>query len=76
MDLISKALLAKARFFDAIIKEKFWVMNAMIVGVKVNWSSIIFNVLVDMIEKISTGFLFSTTNFLYFWVFLFLQLKI
>lgn len=56
MDIISKALLVKAGSFDANIKENFLVMAVITASVKVNWSSLLFYVLVDMIGKYFTGF--------------------
>lgn len=53
--LIFKALLVKTGSFDARTNF-FLVMAAITVGTKVNCSSLILKVLIDMISKHSTGF--------------------
>lgn len=64
VDRMSKSLMVRAGSFDASTKEKFLVMAAITTVVKVNWSSIILNVLVDVIEKRSIGFAIQLSKFL------------
>lgn len=55
-ELRSKDLLVKAGFFNASTRNKFLVMVDMTSNTKIDWSTILYNVLVDMIVKQATGF--------------------
>lgn len=56
MDFVSKALLVKASSFHASTKRNFFVMAAITAVIKINRSMVLFNILVDMVVKHSSGF--------------------
>ncbi|KZV36092.1 pentatricopeptide repeat-containing protein mitochondrial-like [Dorcoceras hygrometricum] len=47
--IIAKALTAKARSFDAVTQSRFDLMVAIMGGVKINWSKILFRILKAMV---------------------------
>lgn len=53
---MSSILLVKADSLDAITSEKLLVMTAITFGVKINWSTVMFIVLMDMISIHAIGF--------------------
>lgn len=64
--LVSKAPLVKDSSFDASTREIFLVMAVIPSGVKINWSTMLYTVLVDMITKDATGFAIHISKFLVF----------
>ncbi|KZV22866.1 hypothetical protein F511_39510 [Dorcoceras hygrometricum] len=58
-DIVAKALCSKAGSFDMVTSEKFDLMVAITVGVKVNWAQVLFQVLLNMVntpKRQSQGF--------------------
>lgn len=57
-DIVAKESFEKAGSFDALTVEKFQVMTDIVKGLKVNWSSILFNIFKNMFQasKQSKGF--------------------
>lgn len=62
MDLVSKELMVKAGLFDAWTREIVLVMISFTSGTKINWSTFLYNVLVDMIVKHSTSFVIQISK--------------
>ncbi|KZV27675.1 hypothetical protein F511_11903 [Dorcoceras hygrometricum] len=59
-DIVAKSLCAKAGSFDVVTTEKFEMMAAISVGLKIDWGHIMFQTLVAMVYmpgKQSQGFL-------------------
>lgn len=50
VDIVAKGILSKSGLFAAITLEKFQVMTAIIKGMKINWSSILFNIFKNMFQ--------------------------
>ncbi|KZV26269.1 hypothetical protein F511_42303, partial [Dorcoceras hygrometricum] len=48
-DILAKTMFVKAGSFDAVTRERFMLMTCITCGVKVNWSSLLFNVLKEMV---------------------------
>ncbi|KZV39299.1 hypothetical protein F511_18357 [Dorcoceras hygrometricum] len=48
-DILAKTIYVKAGSFDAVTHERFLLMTAITCGVKVNWSSLVFVILKDMV---------------------------
>ncbi|KZV16786.1 hypothetical protein F511_15422 [Dorcoceras hygrometricum] len=48
-DILAKTLYVKAGSFDAVTRDRFMLMTAITFDVKVNWSSLLFGVLQDMV---------------------------
>ncbi|KZV40736.1 delphilin-like [Dorcoceras hygrometricum] len=48
-DILAKTIYAKAGYFDAVTHERFLLMTAITCGVKINWSSLVFDILKDMV---------------------------
>ncbi|KZV17999.1 dystroglycan-like [Dorcoceras hygrometricum] len=48
-DILAKTLYVKAGSFDAVTHNRFMLMTAITFDVKVNWSSLLFGVLLDMV---------------------------
>ncbi|KZV17406.1 hypothetical protein F511_43522 [Dorcoceras hygrometricum] len=48
-DILAKTMFVKAGSFDAVTHERFMLMTCITCGVKVNWSSLLFNVLKEMV---------------------------
>ncbi|KZV29123.1 hypothetical protein F511_41804 [Dorcoceras hygrometricum] len=48
-DILAKTLYVKAGSFDAVTHDRFMLMTAITFDVKVNWSSLLFGVLQDMV---------------------------
>ncbi|KZT76404.1 hypothetical protein F511_46571 [Dorcoceras hygrometricum] len=48
--IVAKALCAKAGSFDMVTSEKFDLLVAISAGLKVNWSQVLFQVLVNMTD--------------------------
>ncbi|KZV45372.1 hypothetical protein F511_18330 [Dorcoceras hygrometricum] len=49
-DIVAKTLCAKAGSFDVVKSEKFDLMVAITVGLKVNWAHVLFQILVAMVN--------------------------
>ncbi|KZV23084.1 patatin-like protein 2 [Dorcoceras hygrometricum] len=47
-DILAKTIFVKAGSFDAVTRERFLLMTAIISGVKINWSRLLFDILKDM----------------------------
>ncbi|KZV55689.1 hypothetical protein F511_08323 [Dorcoceras hygrometricum] len=47
-DILAKTIFVKAGSFDAVTHERFLLMTAIISGVKINWSRLLFDILKDM----------------------------
>ncbi|KZV47424.1 patatin-like protein 2 [Dorcoceras hygrometricum] len=47
-DILAKTIFVKAGSFDAVTHERFLLMTAIISGVKINWSKLLFDILKDM----------------------------
>lgn len=71
MNLVSKKLMVKEESFYACTCESVLVMTAITSGTKINWSTVLYNVLVDMIIKHATGFVVQISK-----MFLFLEVPI
>ncbi|KZV39261.1 hypothetical protein F511_27715 [Dorcoceras hygrometricum] len=48
-DIMAKTISVKAGSFDSLTQEKFQMITAVTCGVKVNWSSVLFNILKNMV---------------------------
>ncbi|KZV42988.1 hypothetical protein F511_15438 [Dorcoceras hygrometricum] len=48
-DILAKTIYVKAGSFDAVTHERFLLMTAITYGVKINWSSLVFDILKDMV---------------------------
>ncbi|KZV17588.1 hypothetical protein F511_22332 [Dorcoceras hygrometricum] len=48
-DILAKTMFVKAGSFDAVTRERFMLMTCINCGVKVNWSTLLFNVLKEMV---------------------------
>lgn len=58
-DVVAKGLLIKVGSFDAMTTEKFQAMTAIVIGIKVNWSQVIFNIMKAMMLPRKNLFGFS-----------------
>ncbi|KZV57512.1 hypothetical protein F511_29336 [Dorcoceras hygrometricum] len=52
-DILAKTIYVKVGSFDAITHERFLLMTAITYGVKINWSSLVFDILKDMVTPCS-----------------------
>ncbi|KZV40382.1 hypothetical protein F511_01704 [Dorcoceras hygrometricum] len=50
-DILAKAIFVKACSFDAVTHERFLMMTAIHYGVKINWSTILFQILKEMADR-------------------------
>ncbi|KZV29010.1 putative serine/threonine-protein kinase [Dorcoceras hygrometricum] len=50
-DILAKAITVKACSFDSVTVERFQMMTAIQYGLKVNWGTVLFNVLKDMVDR-------------------------
>ncbi|KZV42562.1 hypothetical protein F511_19916 [Dorcoceras hygrometricum] len=50
-DILEKAVFVKAGSFDAVTHERFLMMAAIHYGVKINWSTILFEILKEMVDR-------------------------
>ncbi|KZV58639.1 hypothetical protein F511_09064 [Dorcoceras hygrometricum] len=52
-DILVKTIYVKVGSFDAVTHERFLLMPAITYGVKINWSSLVFDILKDMVTPCS-----------------------
>lgn len=66
VDIVAKSLLAKAGSFAAMTLEKFQIMTAIIKGIPINWSAVLFHIFKNMVSntKQSFGFAIQMSKFL------------
>ncbi|KZV24114.1 hypothetical protein F511_07238 [Dorcoceras hygrometricum] len=50
-DILAKSITVKAGSFDAVTHERFLMMTDIHIGVKINWSKILFDVLKEMVDR-------------------------
>ncbi|KZV17321.1 putative O-sialoglycoprotein endopeptidase [Dorcoceras hygrometricum] len=50
-DILAKSIFVKAGSFDAVTHERFLMMTAIHYGVKINWSTILFEILKEMVDR-------------------------
>ncbi|KZV38207.1 hypothetical protein F511_30223 [Dorcoceras hygrometricum] len=50
-DILAKAITVKAGSFDSVTVKRFQMMTVIQYGLKVNWGTVLFNVLKDMVDR-------------------------
>lgn len=58
-DVMAKSLIAKAGSFAPLTVEKFQVITAIMIGMNINWSFILFNTLKNMVQHSKKSFGFA-----------------